>query len=61
MDPQHEEVVDTCRYVYEYDHRAVPARLQDEREELPGVVRLRPRAGAPRHSRSRQARRPSAG
>jgi hypothetical protein len=61
MDPQHDEVVDTCRFVYEYDERPYPARLDDQREVRPGadVVRIRPR-GAPRHSRPRRARRPSA-
>ena len=53
---QHDVMVSVTRAVYECEGRTPPPGLDDDRERRPGaeVVQLRPRGGAPRHSRSRR-------
>lgn len=54
-DRQHDAMVPVVRWAIE-DDGGFWADLEDEREEAPGVVRLRPRGAGPRHSRPRSRR-----
>jgi hypothetical protein len=54
MDREHGVMAAVVRFTFRHDGRPVPAGLDDEREQRPGVVAFTPRGAAPRHSRVRR-------